>query len=556
MFRGRVLQTLPLAIWAILAGPGLASAEDTRAADEHVLHVRKIKADGPSVLALFRKLSLTEAQVQRLESTIRQLGSDAFKTRASASAEIAAIGPPALPFLKKAVDDKDLEISRRGQALVDQIGRQSEAETALPAAAARLLTVYKPAGAADVLLAYLPFNEDDWVEEEVLNALKVLGLREGRSDPALLPALQSPVPCRRAAAAFVVGRSLAVDERSLARQALIDPHARVRLRAAQGLLAGRDRSAVPTLVALLTDAPLAESWKAEELLYQVAGDQAPSATAGTGGPLDRQKYRDAWAAWWRDHAPSVDLGRVVEGPRYLGLTLLAEMDSNKVWEYGPDGKARWKLDGLLGPMDAQVLPSGRVLIAEYQGQRVTERDLQGNILWTKRINGSPIACQRLADGNTFIATHNSILEVTREGKEVFQRNPGSGLFLFGAQKLANGHVACIANPGILLELDAQGKTIRTIRLGNNVGGWCGVQALPGARFLVSLLNAGKVLELDAAGKTLWECSVAGASHATRLPNGHTLITSMTNRRVVEVDREGKTVSEMATTGRPWRVHRR
>jgi hypothetical protein len=55
----------------------------------------------------------------------------------------------------------------------------------------------------------------------------------------------------------------------------------------------------------------------------------------------------------------------------------------------------------------------------------------------------------------------------------------------------------------------------------------------------ALLNAGKVLEIDAAGKTLWECSVAGASHATRLPNGHTLITSMTNRRVVEVDREGR-----------------
>ena len=40
----------------------------------------------------------------------------------------------------------------------------------------------------------------------------------------------------------------------------------------------------------------------------------------------------------------------------------------RLWEFGPDGKARWKLDRLLGPMDAQVLPSGRVLIAEYQGQ--------------------------------------------------------------------------------------------------------------------------------------------------------------------------------------------
>src|SRR5260370_20445304 len=114
----------------------------------------------------------------------------------------------------------------------------------------------------------------------------------------------------------------------------------------------------------------------------------------------------------------------------------------------------------------------------------------------------------------------------------------------------------MAKRGTLKELDTSAKPVRTIRLGNNFGGWCGVEALPGGRFLIALLNAGKVLEIDAAGKTLWQCSVAGASHATRLPNGHTLVASMMNRRAVEVDPEGKILHEMATVGRPWRVHRR
>jgi hypothetical protein len=545
-----------LAALVAAGGSGSLFAEEGTRLDEQLLKARNIGTDGASLLSFFRKRSLTQAEEQHLQACIRQLGSEAFKARTQASNEIAVFGPPALPFLKRALENMNLEVSRRAQELIKQIQRQGDADPALTTAAVHLLAVRRPAGAVEALLTFLPFNEDEWVEEEVLDVLRSMGFRQGRAEPSVPAFLGSPVPARRAAAAFIVGRSSDPEERSGARQRLTDAVPEVRLRAAQGLIAGGDPSAVPALIALLADGPILLTYKAEEILFQIAGDQAPSATAGDASAAARQKHRDAWAAWWRDRSPTLNLSRLTEGPRHLGLTVVAEMDSNKVWEFGPDGKARWKLERLLGPMDAQVLPNGRVLIAEYQGQRITERDLQGNIHWTKRVNGSPIACQRLANGNTFVATHNSLFEVTPDGKEVNQRSPGSGLFVFGAQKLSSGHIACIANPGILLELDNAGKTVRTIRLGNNQGGWCGVEVLPGGRFLVALLNASKVLEIDAAGKTLWQCSVPGASHAIRLPNGHTLVASMTNRRVVEVDREGKTIKEMTTDGRPWRVHRR
>jgi outer membrane protein assembly factor BamB len=213
---------------------------------------------------------------------------------------------------------------------------------------------------------------------------------------------------------------------------------------------------------------------------------------------------------------------------------------------------------LQGPIDAQALPGGRVLIAEHQGQRVTERDLKGNVLWEKKVSGNPIACQRLSNGNTFIATYNGVLEVTRDGKELYSQNPTAGLgfpLMYGAQKLRNGHIVCISGQGTLLEIDTAGKSLRKIQMTNN-GGWCSVEGLASGRFLVALTNHGRVLEMDAAGKVVWQCSVPGASHATRLPNGHTLVASMVNRRVVEVDVAGKTVWERSTSGRPFHVHRR
>ena len=71
-----------------------------------------------------------------------------------------------------------------------------------------------------------------------------------------------------------------------------------------------------------------------------------------------------------------------------------------------------------GPNDAQVLPGGRILVAERNGNQVTERDRTGAISW-KHECSSPIGCQRLPGGNTLITTFSELKEVTREGKVVF-----------------------------------------------------------------------------------------------------------------------------------------
>src|SRR5262249_29823188 len=83
-------------------------------------------------------------------------------------------------------------------------------------AAARLLAARRPAGAAEALLGYLPFAEED-AAGDIEAALAAVGVPDGRPDPALLRALGDPSPARRAAAAEILcrhGRAAAAARRS------------------------------------------------------------------------------------------------------------------------------------------------------------------------------------------------------------------------------------------------------------------------------------------------------------------------------------------------------
>src|SRR6202011_3041700 len=108
-----------------------------------------------------------------------------------------------------------------------------------------------------------------------------------------------------------------------------------------------------------------------------------------------------------------------EDRQLLGLTLSIEFNTGRVWECGRDGKPRWEVTNLAGPMEAQVLPGSRVLIAESRGHTVTERDFKGNVLWEKKLGADPTGCQRLPNGNTFVSTYSSVMEFGRDGKEVY-----------------------------------------------------------------------------------------------------------------------------------------
>jgi len=164
----------------------------------------------------------------------------------------------------------------------------------------------------------------------------------------------------------------------------------VRRRAAFGLLAAKDREAVPVLISLLAELPARQIWRIEEALFDLAGDKPPVFNSPR---TDEVKYRDTWAGWWKDNETKIDLAKLGTPRPYLGYTLLSQLDFGKVgrvgkvYELDAAGKLRWELDNINFPMDAQVLPNGNVLVTEQSGRLLTERTLKNEIVWQRAVNG-------------------------------------------------------------------------------------------------------------------------------------------------------------------------
>jgi hypothetical protein len=189
-----------------------------------------------------RERSNADKDLGQLELLIRQLGSEQFAEREEASAKLRSLGFAALSALRRATAADDREAARRARVAVREIERQPT--LLLPLHVVRRLLALRPAGTVEALVRYLPYAVDEAVEEEIYFGLDALTVRAGKIDPALRKALADPLPARRAVAACLIGRLGNAEERGGVRRLLGDRDPEVRLRAAQGLLAGQDKAAL------------------------------------------------------------------------------------------------------------------------------------------------------------------------------------------------------------------------------------------------------------------------------------------------------------------------
>jgi len=515
-------------------------------------------ADGQALLALIRKGTPNEHDREKTQALIDLLGDDDFAIREQATDDLIKLGTVAVPLLQKAVKDTDVEVARRAERCLAQIDQGPN--PGVSATAIRVVSMRKPAGATAALLAYLPFAEEGPGIEEVEEALAALALPDGKPDRALVEALHDKLALRRGTAAVALCRASAGQSVPGLMTLLKDPDTGVRLRVAVAMAEQRQKEAVPALIGLLGELPPDRLWQAEDLLRRLAGEKAPGVALGTTESA-RRRCRDAWAAWWQKNADRVDMARLDAVQGDLGLTLVVCYDgyqgSGCVREFGPDRKTRWEITAnLRGPIDAVMLPGNHVLIAEYNGF-ITERDTHGKVLWEHQVNGNnPISCQRLPNGNTFVATLTNLMEITPQGRQVYNRTGSQGQITC-AQKLRNGHIVYIAMNGMLVELDVTGREIRSFNAANGPGGeWFSFTALPGGHYLVPRQSTGKVTEFDAAGKVVREVAAPQPYSAVRMPNGHVMAVSMNNSQITEVDRTGKAVWQEQLQGRPFKIRRR
>lgn len=188
--------------------------------------------------------------------------------------------------------------------------------------------------------------------------------------------------------------------------------------------------------------------------------------------------------------------------------------------------------------DLWVLPNGNLLFNTGHGVREVTRDKE--VVFDYQSRSEIYACQRLANGNTFIGECNAgrLLEVEPSGriaKEIRllpEGKDGGHAYMRNARRLANGHYL-VTHYGeqMVREYDADGKVVRNIPA---AGGPHSVVRLPNGNTLITcgdLKGGSRVFEVDTDGKTVWEVKgdeLAGISlkfiaGVQRLPNGNTVI---------------------------------
>jgi HEAT repeat protein len=561
-----------------------------------LLQEAKVEVEDGSLLTFLHNRTPSDEDLLHPERLVQDLGSASFEQRQQASRNLAKVGVRALAALREAEAGADREKARRAKECIAQIDRETRQPFAL--AAIRILLRTKPAGTLEALLRYLPCAADEETEEALWYGLERLGMQDGPVDRVIVAALTDRVPARRAFAACVLGRGGNDERRGAVGKLLRDPDPEVRLRAAQGLLAGKDKASVATLIGLLEGTSIEVAWQAEELLHWVAGDDAPEVRVGTGMPQLRQACRAAWEEWRRGHEAKLDLAELDKQPRRPGLLLVCEdegaQDGDRVWLCGCDGQTRWEIRNAGRPRDAHLLAGGRALIAETLSKllrsgdnvrvmetpredfRVTKRDITGKILWERPLPAPPDACQPLPSGNALIVFGTgdgvSAVETNGRGEEVCRRTFRTDDRSLPQYRglVRHGRILRAMSRGVSLDLVTEfdfssGREWQTMRREGweITPGW--LEALPGGGYLapgghlpylLPFSSSARVYELDFTGQILWSCSAQTPSHASPLPNGNILVSCYGPKQDIycaclrETTHKGKVVWEAFTEGLP------
>ncbi len=326
---------------------------------------------------------------------------------------------------------------------------------------------------------------------------------------------------------------------------------------------------MPILIDLLAELSPEQLWPAEEVLIRLAGEKAPAVSLGS-NDATRKAARDAWQKWYAEHKDSIDLARLESPDVLLGYTVLVHQTLQRVvggkfrgvtyevQEIKADKSVRWKFDVNTQVVDAQVVGENRVLLAEFQMQRITERDFKGAVLWEKQVGGNPISVQRLPNGNTFVVKNNGMSEYNRRGDEVYTY-VHQQFNLVRGKKLRNGEVAFIANQGqgIFTRMDNKNNVIKSFNV-NPVNSLFGsMDVLPDGGVLVPDWQRQRVVEYNKDGKEVKAINnVQWPLAAHRLSNGNTLITTQNPGSVKEYNAKGDVVMSFAADGAVFNARRR
>ena len=522
---------------------------DQLALDTKALESANLSADKPeTMIAYLKQRTLSDSDLQKIQNVIKNMGDEQFEERVKASLTAEKFGPAAIgPLRTAAQGDPDPEIAFRAGETLKRI--EKVPHTAIASAVARALGKTKSPDAVAAMLGFLPMADSTGVEDDLHAAIAILAIREGVTDPAILAALEDKLPSRRATAAIAwleasAGNpQLSADAAKKVKVALAketDGETKFSVGFTLATVT-RDVDAVAELITSIPDLSRGRIWQAEDFLIQLAGKNAPKTKMGPLKP-DLEKARDSWRKWWDGAKGTTDFSKLDFKPTTTGRIALMTMDQSgwgNGWlaEFGPDMRRRWRMSGINAPADFQFLPNGRVLILEQNYSRITERTLNGAIVFTfNPPPGQPVGMQRLPNGHTLVACRQMAIEYNEKWEEKNKYARPNNNDILAVSRYENGPtIVLTTNPGKLIRLDEKWKELpNPVNLTNNPFYQPRIELLPNDRVLVTEQN--RVAEYDLKSdkkEPVWFVNVNSPTSVQRFSNGNTLIVDTGSNSVKE-----------------------
>lgn len=238
----------------------------------------------------------------------------------------------------------------------------------------------------------------------------------------------------------------------------------------------------------------------------------------------------------------------------------------KVFVIGRDGRVEWDY-ATRSCNDLWVLPNGNLLFNTGHGVREVTRERK--VVFDYQSTSEIYACQRLANGNTFVGECNSgrLLELSPTGAIVEELRllppgrDGGHVFMRNARRLANGHYL-VAHYGeqVVREYRPDGGHYLTIAA---KGGPHSAVRLPNGNTLIAcgdMPGGSRLFEADPTGEPVWEVRSGDLPGITlhflaglqRLPNGNTVFSNWLGHgqfgkapHLIEITRDRRVVWQFA-----------
>jgi HEAT repeat protein len=524
-----------------------------------------VGADAASLVEYLKKRSPGDVDPDHLDPWIQQLGNPSLDKREEAFNKLSDIGLVALEPLRKAEAANDSGIKGFVHQLVEK--QEQDIYWGLNLVILRRLLDLNPTGTVDALLRFLPFAASEDLIEEIWYGIERNAVREGKVDVRLIQALEDKLPARRAVAACIVGKIGDPRQKQAVSNLLGDSNDFVRLRAAQGLLAGGENASVDALIGLLASPFPSVAWQAEELLVWLAGEDSPQERVGRVTSETGRVSQRAWMKWRNKYPLISDLFASAKKYRRPGLLIICENgrhpeEGSDIWLCGCDGVPRWNMRIDTTTVGMQFLKEGQLATLELPYREVPPlrripynsywviRDLEGKTHREKLCKYFAPRIQFLPNGNLILFSSDSVHELTESGKEI--RSTRLAQFELenrvAQEVLGNGNLLVSSKDRDVLEWDRRTlKTEREIQLPQRID----IKSIktignsPSRGYIAVLLDVGNIWQLDNKGNLLKPWPVHGASSASLLRNGNLLVAlgRGSTDRLVEIEGSGKKVWE-------------